>query len=296
MRSCLVDVARSVGLGPELPDELEPLLVAIVARAAAAWPSVQIETERFVCAIAERLPPDLPAAGGLEALHTDDLYLACGCAAGDPAALAGFEAHYGAVIERSILAIGVPSNDRADFGQIVRERLLVSPAPGAPPRIVKFLAFGSLAAWVRVIATREALRLLPPSAHARRQAAASDEELADLTAPDDDPEVGYAKRRYRDEFKEAFHAAVAALSAHERLLLRQHTLDGLSIDQLAGLHGVHRATAARQVHAARDALFAGTRRELTRRLRLSSDELASMLRLIESQLDVSLPRVLCQSV
>ena len=78
-------------------------------------------------------------------------------------------------------------------------------------------------------------------------------------------------------------------------MLRQHALDGLSIDQLAALHGVHRATAARQVHSARDAVLAGTRRELVRRLRLSPRELASMMRLIHSQLDLSLPRVLRQS-
>ena len=75
-------------------------------------------------------------------------------------------------------------------------------------------------------------------------------------------------------------------------MLRQHTLDRLAIDQLAALHGIHRATAARWVEAARQAVIAGTRRALTQRMRLSKDELASIIRLIQSQLDISLPDVL----
>jgi RNA polymerase sigma-70 factor (ECF subfamily) len=146
-----------------------------------------------------------------------------------------------------------------------------------------------LTAWVRVVATREAARMLP---RARRELSAADEELAGLIAPDDDPEVGYLKRLYRDEFKLAFTAAVDALEARDRLLLRQHALDGLSIDQLGALHDVHRATAARWVEAAREAVLTGTHRELVRRLRLSRTELASVMRLIRSQLDVSLPRLL----
>jgi len=288
----LVDVARSFDVAIDVPDELEPLLAAAIARAEAAWPNINLDAPRFVRAIAERLPADRPAALRLEALAIDDLYLVCGCAAGDPAALAAFEATYGPMIERAISAIGVSADDREDLGQIVRVRLLVAPASAEAPRILKFLALGSLASWVRVVATRETLRLLPRTERAQREAEAGDDELARLTASDDDPEVGYLKRLYRQEFKQAFHAAVAALDARERLLLRQHTLDGLSIDQLAQLHGVHRATAARQLHAARDAVLAGTRRELMRRLRLDPHELASMMRLIQSELDVSLPRAL----
>ncbi len=55
---------------------------------------------------------------------------------------------------------------------------------------------------------------------------------------------------------------------------------------------MHRATAARWLQAARAAVLDGTQGELIRRLRLSRTELANVMRLIESQLDVSLPRLL----
>jgi RNA polymerase sigma-70 factor, ECF subfamily len=76
--------------------------------------------------------------------------------------------------------------------------------------------------------------------------------------------------------------------------LRQHALDGLSIDRLAALHKVHRATAARWVEAARTAALEHTRLALGRRLRVGPDELESVMRLVRSQLDITLPALLRQ--
>jgi len=283
----LVDIVRSALSGCEIPDELEPLLTARVARAADVWPGIAFPEDQFVRAIAERLSRDEPVRS-LEAMHTDDLYFACACTAGDPAALAGFEERCGAALAAAIASAGVSPSDRPDLAQVVRQRLLVAP-PGGEPRIASYSARGSLHAWVRVVATREALRMLSRDG---REVPAGDRELEAVIASDDDVEVAYLKRLYREEFKLAFHAAVEALDARSRLLLRQHTVDGLGIDQLATLHGVHRATAARWVQAARQAVSAGTQRELTRRLRLSKAELISVIRLIQTQLDVSLPDVL----
>jgi RNA polymerase sigma-70 factor, ECF subfamily len=282
-----VDIVRSVLPARDIPDALEPLLVERVASAIAAWPKLSLGEGPLIHAIAHRITADLSAAHAIAAMQTDDLYLACGCAAGDPAAFAGFEQHCGAMIDRAIASSGASPAERADLGQIVRQRLLVASANGRPPRITGYSARGSLRAWVRVVATREVARML---ARAQREVAAEDRELAGLISGDD-PEISYLKRLYREEFRRSFHSAMDALEARERLLLRQCMLDGLSIDQLAALHGVHRATVARWVQAARDAVVAGTQRDLTRRLRLSRTELVSMIRLIRSQLDVSLSRL-----
>jgi len=285
----LVAIVRAVAPDLAVPDEFEPVLAACVAQASAAWPDIALPGARFLGAVAERLARDLPVARALEVLHRDDLYLACGCAEGDAAALDGFERHCGGAISQALVATGATLAERADLGQVIRQRLLVEPADGGPPRIATYSARGALRAWVRVVATRETARMLPL---ARREVTSGDDELARLIAPDDDPEIGYLKRLYRDEFKLAFQAAVADLDDRARLMLRQHTLDGLGIDRLAALHGVHRATAARWIEAARDAILAGTQRQLIRRLHLSRTELDSVIRLIRSQLNVSLPRIL----
>jgi RNA polymerase sigma-70 factor (ECF subfamily) len=283
----LVDIVRSVMPGCEIPDELEPLLAARVARAAAMWPSIALSADQLVRAIAERLSRDAPVRS-LDAMHTDDLYLACGCVAGDPAALAGFEELCGSALATAIASAGISPPDRADLAQIVRQRLLVAPEGGAP-RIASYSARGSLHAWVRVVATREALRM---QSREVREVSAADHEIETMIASEDDAEVRYLKRLYREEFKAAFHAAIDAIDARSRLLLRQSMVDGLGIDQLAALHGVHRATAARWIQAARQDVFSATQRELTRRLRLNKAELASVIRLIQSQLDITLPDVL----
>ena len=264
----------------------EPELEAALTRARAKWPGVAVAPERFAAAIAERV-----GEGELAGLALEDLYLACGCSDGDAAALAAFDRAYAATIEHALIASGAARGDLADLGQVVRQRLLVAPAGEAPPRIASYSARGALGSWVRVVATREGSRALSRVA---REYQAGDDQLATLIAPDDDPEVGYLKRLYRDEFKRAFAAAVDALDDRDRLLLRQRALDGLSIDQLAALHAIHRATAARWVEAAREAVLAATQRELIARLELSSTELASVMRLIRSQLDLSLPRILAR--
>src|SRR5262249_182154 len=155
----------------------------------------------------------VPPVRALEAMQIDDLYLACGCADGEPGALAGFEQRCGAAIERAIAATGASAEERADLGQVVRQRLLVAPADRATPRVATYSARGPLVAWVRVVATREAARML---GRARREVAADDDELAGLLAAGDDPEIGYLKRLYRGEFKRAFQAAIEALPDRQR--------------------------------------------------------------------------------
>ncbi len=262
-----------------------------IAHATSVWPTLAVSIDEFSRTVAARLADAPTIERGLAGLEIDDLYLVQACSTRDPAAIDAFEARCGGVIERAIAASGALPAERADLGQVVRQRLLVAPADGGPPRISTYAGKGSLVAWVRVVATREAARMLP---RARREPGAGDDELAGLIARDDDPEIGYLKRLYRHEFKLAFQAAVAALEDRDRLLLRQHALDGLGIDQLAAQHGVHRATTARWLETARKALLAGTQRELIARLDLSRTELASLMRLIESQLDVSLPRILAR--
>src|SRR5215813_8887909 len=97
MKHRLVDILRSAVPGCEIPDEIGPLLAGRIARATRVWPNVTIAEDEFVRAIAGRLAADAPARS-LGAMQTDDLYLACGCATGDPGALAGFEERCGTAI------------------------------------------------------------------------------------------------------------------------------------------------------------------------------------------------------
>jgi len=105
-----------------------------------------------------------------------------------------------------------------------------------------------------------------------------------------DPELDYLRELYRDAFADAIRAAVAMLSQRDKSLLRYQLAEGLTIDVIAAIHGVHRATAALWVAAARDTLVEPARRILAERLGASTQEVESIIRLVRSRIDVSLER------
>jgi RNA polymerase sigma-70 factor (ECF subfamily) len=171
----------------------------------------------------------------------------------------------------------------AEVKQRVRERALVRDA--GPPRIELFSGRGDLRSWVRVMAAREAIGLLRGS---RRETSVDDDELLHSLLTPADAELEHAKARYVQEFKQAFSESLRELSARDQTLLRQHVIDGLTIDQLGALYGVHRATAARNLERARKAVLAGTRRRLASVLQVRTSEIDSILRLIRSRVEVTL--------
>ncbi|PCC74059.1 RNA polymerase sigma-70 factor, ECF subfamily [Nannocystis exedens] len=278
------ELAVTPGLGRALADA--------VAAAARAWPGVSLPAVRFVAALAPRLAADRPVEAALAELCTGDLYLACACVDGDPRALAQFDRLLVPIVERAAGRRGATTSQQTELQQIVRERLLM-PRPSAPEeshaRIAEYSGRGSLRAWIRVVATRETLRLL---GRPQREVPGDDEAIAALMPADAGPEVEHLKQRYREAFKLAFREAVAALTDRERVLLRQHALDGLSIDRLADFYKVHRSTTARWVEGARRAVLEQTRRALGRRLHVAAAELDSIMRLIDSRLDITLPTLL----
>ena len=118
------------------------------------------------------------------------------------------------------------------------------------------------------------------------------ELFAVLPEPGADPELALLKREHAAHFKAAFAEAVGALDAEERVWLRQHVLERLSIDQLGALYHLHRATAARRLAKAREALLEGARASLARRLGVPRAQLGGAFALLASRLEVSMERLL----
>ncbi|MDY7231775.1 sigma factor-like helix-turn-helix DNA-binding protein [Hyalangium rubrum] len=279
--------AREGASSIEPPAALEERLSRVWEAARAAWPGVTLEGPRFVAHLARHLASD-SSSEALEQLHLGDLYLACACAHGVPAALAAFEARLLPEVAVAVARLKLSPAALDDVRQQLRQRMLVSTAD-APARLAAYPGTGPLSGWVRAAALWLALDLQRRGAG---EAHADDAALPFLVEPGDDPELAYLKTTYRAEFNAAFAQALTALAPRQRNVLRLKYLDGLSIDQLGALYGVHRATAARWALAAQEALLEETRRLLTERLRLTHSQLDSVLRLISSQIDVNLSRLL----
>lgn len=224
-----------------------------------------------------------------ELAHAPDLYLAAACAAGHADAMRAFHERYDGALRGIIGALGLSDDVRQEARQRLMSRLFV--AEENEPRICTYRGRGPLLGFLRVAAVRQAQELVRRR-HGRVEI--SDDALGAAPAAAADPELAYLKRLYRGEFARAFQAAVTALDPRERTLLRYALVDGLGIDRLAEMYGVHRATAARQVARARAALVEATQDELRAALSVDLATLDSILRLVESTADVSARRLLAE--
>lgn len=261
-------------------EEVAKLDQSDLQAARAAWPGVEVPLARWHAYVAEREPP----GDSSRALHATDLYLASAVADGDAAALAHLDAVLHACVERAARRIG---GDRAlcdDILQRLRERLML--ADGARRAgITEYSGRGSVRSWLHVVATREALGI---RRREQRERPIGEETLDGLESPEGNPELTFLQTHYRAAFRSAFREAFAALEPLERDLLRRHHIDSATIDDLAQHHAVHRATAARWVARARGHLLTATRERLAALLRVGTDELDSILRLVQSRFEVTL--------
>ncbi len=209
--------------------------------------------------------------------------LARACALGDPRAMRTFEEAYFGEVESVAARFARSGLCADDLKQALREKLFL-PKAGALPDVSRYRGRGALRHWVRVVAVRMAIDLT----RARPRDASADEDLLlDQAAPGDDPELAYLKRVCRAEFKVAFAQAVESLSFRQRNIVRLAFARGLSAEAVGVVYGVHAATARRWIAAARAALLDAVRTDLMSRLRVTPSDLQSILRLIESRLEVA---------
>ncbi len=212
-------------------------------------------------------------------LHGADLYLCCACSKGDRVAMEILAKEGASVAESAIRRV----NPDPEFVRETLQALWDELLSGAQPKIGRYAGRGPLRAWLRVVATRTAI----DRCRARRVEAARHVELLDELATDGgDPETETFKHRYAASFERALREAVAELSVKDRALLRLHVEERCSIDDLGRAYGVHRATAARWLEAARRRVFDSVRARLSLGARtMTETELESVARLVRSGLE-----------
>jgi hypothetical protein len=76
------------------------------------------------------------------------------------------------------------------------------------------------------------------------------------------------------------------------LLLRLDVVEHLTIDQAAAVYGRSRATTGRHLLEARQALARATLADIKARLALQPSDVVSIARLVRSQIDLSVQRLL----
>jgi RNA polymerase sigma-70 factor (ECF subfamily) len=238
--------------------------------AAARWPGLHVDADRLAAALDDR---------GLTASspYALDVALAVALAAGDPIALAAFDSELVPDIRGALVRFGRDDDFLEEALQRVRVKLLV----GEPtPRIAEYRGRGRLAAWLQIVAIREALMLQ----RAGRREQSSDDELVRLACTD--PVLARTRQAYKDAFATAFRAAFAELDERERTLLRLCFVENAGAEDLARLYQVHRVTAFRWLRDARERLLEGTRERFAAAANLASSELDSVMRSLATSLSV----------
>jgi RNA polymerase sigma-70 factor, ECF subfamily len=277
---------------PEDTLELGRLLHRTWETGRSAWPRVDLPADVFVRHLARRLPESgagSPLAPLLEQVALADLYLACACVRGVPAAIETLEREYLEKLPATLAYLKQPGTVLDEVRQLVRIHLLIG-TNEAGPRLVEYTGRGTLPSWIRVIATRMAHKqVAPPQEQPEENLLAA---LEDLPSPGPDAELALIKRRHHREFRQATREAFSVLSTEQRHLLRLHFIDRLSTTEMAPLFRVSQSTVSRWLKVARQAVFEETRRCLQRRLGLSSHEFSSLLASLDSQFDLSLSQVL----
>jgi RNA polymerase sigma-70 factor, ECF subfamily len=249
-----------------------------------AWPSLPLSFEAFEAFFAPHAAAPTPP---LET-HAADVYLACACALGVPGALPAFERAYSGDLARAVGSIDPRPAAIDDVLQTTRERLFVR-VGDAPGKIVTYGGRASLRSWLTAIAVRDAI------SRKRRKGEQRHDELTpagDRRLVQGGPELEYLHRRYKLACEEAVRDAVERLPSKQRMLLRLNLVDGVSIDKLATMYKAGRATVARWLVAARSALVEEARGEMRTKLGLTASELDGLGPDLQSQLEVSILRLL----
>jgi RNA polymerase sigma-70 factor (ECF subfamily) len=166
--------------------------------------------------------------------------------------------------------------------QVMREELFVR-SPGVVPRISNYSGRGDLRRWLRAVVGRTGLRLV-----AKRHPVQSPLQGSGAIAAEGDVEMDYLKRTYGAAFQLAFREALDSMPPKDRLLLKLRLRHGLGLEEIAAMNGVHFSTVSRWVADARERLVTATRERMMNNLKVGRAEADSILRLIQSQIDVTL--------
>lgn len=263
----------------ELGDRLQRAWSA----ATSAWPDLSLQPETFFNYMGARARP------GLRLLdHASDLYLACAVVTGVPRATRRFEQEFGPEIDRGLARLNASVDDAA---QDLRIRLLVG-QEGRAPKLASYAASSPLLHWLRIVVVRMRTDLVRARARAVEPKPLATEALAARLADEQHPELVLGCEGGAAVLETSLRQALMMLPARDRVLLRQHFVEGLSARRICVAYGVHHATAKRWLVRAKRALWDATREVLRSEHRLTPRTIASIVRDAGPRLEADLSELL----
>jgi RNA polymerase sigma-70 factor, ECF subfamily len=259
-----------------------------VQAAKTSWPEFSVDGATFARALAARLNNTQSPTVALQQMFAHELYLVAACERGDRIALGLLEEKYLDPIENQLRASASLGPHMDEARQALRVRLLVSDGL-RPARISGYRGEGPLIAWLRLSMTRLALNLLNES---KRQISLDGDNIAETAGVAADPEIAILVARHRDDLAAAISQAFAELDVDLRTMMRMHFLDAVGVSDIGSLFKVSGRTVQRRIQDARHAVIRRTRNLLFERCGMATRDLETLMRHLQSDLHISLRRVL----
>jgi len=253
------------------------------------WPSRRERLGDFADYVAERLVSQKELRRVLPRLQLVDLFLAFWAGSGEQDGIAAFEEAFADDLTK--LTRRFRNLPEGELRQRLRIKLFVAEG-GRSPRIRDYSGFGYLQNWLRVTAVRTFIDTARTERSGRREEVLDEKRFLAAGDPAPGPALGHVRAEVNAALKEAFAEAVGELPPRSRNFLRHAHVEQLTLDQIANLYNIHRATVARTLSRARTMLMDKTRAGLIARLGIDPDELDSAIGYLDSRLDLSLSRVL----
>ncbi len=221
----------------------------------------------------------------VEDIRATDLYVAWCCTQGCSAALEHFWTSCVPTARRAAFSVTKNEDLAEDVVQDVLQKLIVGTSD-KPGTLASYQGRSKLERWLRSVTVRAAISASRKSS--QKATTESEETLMQVPAVDDDPELALLKETSSEMVETALRDSLRELDSETRLVLQQHLIDGLTIDQLASIYRIHRATAARRIAKAREALLAATRQKLRSTIQMTGGELDSLINFAQSRVKLSL--------
>jgi len=217
--------------------------------------------------------------------HAADVVLACACVKNSEPAVSELDR----MIRENIPTFVRRIDRTPEFGDEICQRLQEKLLLGDRPRLATYTGSGPLLHWLRVMAVRLALDAKRAERPLMNVFATT---FADNMVADAGPELDVLKARYGPSLLEAVSRGLRALPRRQRAVLRLYVMGNVSSEEIGRMYKVHRVTVARWISAAEQSVFEVVKGEFRERWGLATSDVASLARLIRSQLPISLEETL----
>ena len=258
----------------------KPNLSHALAAGRAAWPGVNLSKRDLAAFLAiGDIAADAVRQNGA------DLFLAAGCEAMIPQALACFESKFVSQVDRYLRRMHLSADQVDEVRQRLRIRMI-----GPEGKIGSYTGAAPLDRWLRLACVRLALDVI--ESEGRTLYPDRGDEILRRVAGSDNPEFNAIRARYAGLVQEELRRAIEQLSGRDKTILRLHFVEGVNIEGIGEIYRVHRATAARWIVAIRTRLLEDLRQRLNVKTGATPSEFSSLIACVNHELALSLTRLL----